>query len=539
MNNYKNKPDWSFQDKAINNIVKDFQKNPFSRNLLVIPTGGGKTLTAIRSVDKLLKKGFFRGNKKALWIVHTKSLRKQAEDEIANKLNIKKFGLDSGLKDILEVKMKGKASEGLSSSKYEDYKLLIIDEAHHSAARTYKDFFDIKIGILGLTATPSRTDDLSLDFEKASYSVTFRALERKGVILAPDFITENTDIIVDADSLSFDINSRGLESFNTEIRNDFIARRIVALKIKYKLSKIIVFVGTNKHVKSLHKKMVTINKVLGNQFGHVGYIYGGDNNEMNISNEDYLDKHKGINDSVLINCQILNEGYNDPAIDAVVMATPTNSILYYMQCIGRVVRANSGNIENKAKVIEMIDKLPNVRYKIDNRWLYSEISDYLEPEVRDVPIIDRRDYIDNIDRINKEYKLEIQLDSYDGFDEDSLLVFNSIPQEDQGIWRYLFFSGDDKGRYISIFNNISNNIGKYYENRNFDWTIKKTLKIPEDDRYFSKRDYRVGFFKALNEAYSQKNNKEKVTGLIYISFHKRRINWLYKIWRMLLVIFSK
>jgi len=537
MNNSKTPPDWSFQDNAVANIVNDFKKDNLSRNLLIIPTGGGKTLTAIRSVNKLLKSGFFKGGKKAMWIVHTKALRDQTEDEIIKEPNVSKFKLDAQLKDVLEVRMKTKANEILSSTKYSDYKLLIIDEAHHSAAATYKNFFDIKIGILGLTATPSRTDKQELDFKKVSYSITFRELENRRVILVPEFVFENTEMIIDTDSISFDHNVRGLEKFNTEERNDLIAKRIIALKKRYKLNKIIVFVGTNDHVVALHRKMNTINKALGNQFDHIGYIYGGDHNEMGISNEDYLDKHKNINNSVLINCRILNEGYDDPVIDTVVMATPTSSMLYYMQCIGRVVRSNSSGRVNKARVVEMIDRLPNVMYKIDNRWLYSEISDYLEPEIIDTLIIDERDYKRKVSEINRKYRLKIEPNNYQEFDSDSLLVFNSVPQEDEGIWGYMFFSGEDREKYISIFNNISDNIDKYYEHRKFDWVLNNILKIDKDDKYFCNRDYKIGFFTAMNEAYCQKNNKEKVTGLKYITFRKRKINWLYKLWRIFIGLF--
>ena len=42
-----------FQKPAVANIVRDFGKNPVGRYLLVIPTGGGKTRTAVKSVMAL------------------------------------------------------------------------------------------------------------------------------------------------------------------------------------------------------------------------------------------------------------------------------------------------------------------------------------------------------------------------------------------------------------------------------------------------------------------------------------------------------
>lgn len=529
-------PDWSFQEDAINNIVNDFKINNYSRNLLVIPTGGGKTIAAIRSISRLADKGYFDNGKKALWVVHSKALRKQAQDEIFNEDNIKRFKFNKELTRILEVKMKTEANNILESVNYNDYKLIIIDEAHHSAARTYKKFFERKVGVLGLTATPSRTDDLELDFDKVSYSITFRELEKSKVILAPEFINEYTNLTVDTDSLEFTQSLAGLQKFNSEERNNLIAKKIISYKKKYKLNKVIVFVGTNEHVRDLYKKINTLNKALGNQFEHVGYIYGGDKNELNISNDDYLTRHKNIKNSILVNCRILNEGYDDKTIDAVIMATPTNSILYYMQCIGRVVRSNDNAI-TKARVFEMIDKLPNVRYKIDNRWLYAEISDYLEPQVIDKSVIDKYDFDLFIKKINKKYNVKIKVDHNTvNIDHISILLFNSMPAEHEGIWRALVFEGNDKNKYVSVFNVISNNIDKYYEKTKFDWTLNKTLKIDLNDKYFSNHGFKIGFFKSLKEAYTQKMNKQKVTNLLYFTFNKKKMNWFQKIYRKIVLI---
>ncbi len=59
---------------------------------------------------------------------------------------------------------------------------------------------------------------------------------------------------------------------------------------------------------------------------------------------------------------------------------------YYLQCIGRVVRTPEGVEAARAFVIEIADNLPNISYRIDNRWLFSEISDYLEPSIEDVRV---------------------------------------------------------------------------------------------------------------------------------------------------------
>jgi len=47
-----------FQPQAVRAIVSDFQKKPTGRFLLVIPTGGGKTFTAIRAIGGGVRREF-------------------------------------------------------------------------------------------------------------------------------------------------------------------------------------------------------------------------------------------------------------------------------------------------------------------------------------------------------------------------------------------------------------------------------------------------------------------------------------------------
>ena len=44
MSKIKKQPDWSFQSDAVEKVFKDFKSEPNGRKLLVIPTGGGKTV---------------------------------------------------------------------------------------------------------------------------------------------------------------------------------------------------------------------------------------------------------------------------------------------------------------------------------------------------------------------------------------------------------------------------------------------------------------------------------------------------------------
>jgi len=511
-------PDWSFQNDAISALVKDFRSDTDGRFLLVLPTGGGKTLTAIRTLSEMLNKGIFSNEDKILWIVHTLSLKTHAKANLVNEKHYAKFSLNPLLKSLVVVKMKAEAAQDLREGG--KYKFIVIDEAHHAAAETYREFFDYPIGILGLTATPRRMDNKGLPFQKISYSITFRELIRRKVVLLPKFLPEiKTNIEIDASSLQ---DENQLEKFNSQERNQLVSHYIFSESKRYSFRKVIVFAGTNDHVKKLYEIIKRDNALLETPFEHVGYIYGGNNNEKGLSNEDYLKWHHTQRSSILINCKILNEGYDDPNIDTVVMATPTNSILYYLQCIGRVVRTPEDHENARAHVVEIVDRLPNVSYRIDNRWLFAEISDYLEPNIKDIKGL----WPLRVFRIFRElFSLRAKLSDISGkelFDlilgkRVNLLLFNDVPESLLGRWRILAIRESDFDK-IQMFNELSENIEEYQES-NHDYLLSQRYPEYTKVKPLNNRIYKSSLIASLRRALKLKEKRAEVDSLIYLSIN--------------------
>jgi len=535
-----NKPDWSHTNDAIEKIVKSFVKKNTSRFLLVLPTGGGKTLTAIRAINELINCNQLNVKRRALWVVHTKALRIQAEKVINLAENISTYKFNDNLSQILEVRMIKRGAQTLYGSHIDEYRLIIVDEAHHSEAASYQSFFRNDMGVLGLTATPTRNDGRELKFDDdLYYSISFRELVKRGVLIKPKIISINTNITINTRDLRFISTNNQLELFNIKTRNARICSELFRKIDQYNLKKIVIFVGTNNHVKSLYNIINEYNKSINNKIQHVGFIYGGDNNDRNISNEKYLEDHVKMKSSILINCRILNEGYDDSSIDTVVMATPTSSILYYIQCVGRVVR-NPKDGGRKAYVLEMVDQLPNVNYRIDNRWLYAEISDYLEPEIIDLSFDNKFDLKIQMKKIiidhNIEFKYHSSLHNIQLTTDISLLLFNAIPDDFKNSWHPLLFSTKTKNIYTNVFNVLSNNIEEYYCAA-YSTAIFGRLKIPRDDFFFSDRRFIADFIVALKEAYDIKQRREKVNNIKYFLLNKKKHNffnyWLYWLYHVL------
>ena len=159
-------------------------KEPSYSTLVVLPTGGGKTYTA----SLWLLKHAINRHKKILWLAHRQMLLDQAAESFQkyayaeNIPNVSSFtyrivsGSNSHDRtiDIVEsdnLLIASKDSLGRNLPALEKWLgdskevYLIIDEAHHSTAKTYRKIIDFvknhveDTKIIGLTATPFRTSE--------------------------------------------------------------------------------------------------------------------------------------------------------------------------------------------------------------------------------------------------------------------------------------------------------------------------------------------------------------------------------------------
>ena len=157
---------------------------PSFSTMVVLPTGGGKTYTA----SNWLLRHAINKHKKVLWIAHRHMLLDQAAESFARFASANAltdigsfdYRIVSGAtwhckvseirpsdtlivasKDSLGSKSAAKFLDGWLRGQQELY--LIVDEAHHAAAKTYRSLIEHLqnkvpyVKVIGLTATPLRT----------------------------------------------------------------------------------------------------------------------------------------------------------------------------------------------------------------------------------------------------------------------------------------------------------------------------------------------------------------------------------------------
>jgi len=446
MNKYE-----KIQTPAVEAIVKDFSAEIEGRYLLVIPTGGGKTRTAAKSVIRLLTEKVIEHNKKILWVAHRDFLLGQAKDAF-NQENVSQEILSR-----INFCMLSQAASYLRSNS--DCGLIVLDEAHHSKETnvTYAPLLNSSSGILGLTATPARTDNEPMGFERASYSIGFPELIRHGIVMKPEIISRDSGLEFLFERLEKD----SLDLLNSEERNQFIVDVIEEQEEQY--TKVVIFVGTTKHAEDLWRYLKASS--LSNLYDQIEYVTG-DHNSLNVSRDEFLSIAKASTKSIIINIDVLTEGYDDPSINTVVMARPTNSKLFYMQAVGRAIRFDPENYHKKAYILEINDRTPNIRYQIDNRWLYSELPDTLEPVVFDHEYADESDLRTSLADIYSNYSVIGNVPKFDfsEYERYSLVLFKIYAGKGAPLKHIpLFVSNENRQNIIRMFTALTKRAQTDYE----------------------------------------------------------------------------
>ena len=385
---------YDHQLKAMSKLNEINRKKDFSA-IIVLPTGAGKTLT---SVYWLLKNAVNK-HVKVLWIAHRHLLLEQAaeafvsnaySDLLPERLNFK-YRIISGMHDQPihiqgdeDVLIAGKDSiiknlPAIGNWMKDESIYLVIDEAHHAVARTYRAIIGyIKeeaakngthVGMIGLTATPYRTSekekaDLGKIFtDDIIYSIDLDTLIKKGILSVPVFRTEETHFLAGdsvnartAKSIAFSDNLP--EDLANEIAENKERNRLIVMKYlenKDKYQKTIVFALNIRHAIELNavfrKYGVKSEFIVSNLRDSVTGI-----SRSKEENDAAIKAYRDTQDvQVLINVNILTEGTDLPKTRTVFLTRPTVSRVLMTQMVGRALRGEIAGGTRNAYIVSFID----------------------------------------------------------------------------------------------------------------------------------------------------------------------------------------
>lgn len=325
------------------------------RQLVCLPTGTGKTVIFAEFPR------YFRMKKRMLVLAHREELLDQARDKLlrANpelSVEIEQAGRHAGQEsDVVVASVPTLGRSGSSRLEHlnpEDFYLIVVDEAHHATAETYRralgHFGVFEPGtrklLVGFTATPKRGDGQGLDgvFEEISFSRDLPEMVEAGYLapLAAYRIETDVDLTGVKTRLGDFVPSQLSRAVDVQDRNELVVAVHQELLKGRKTLVFCVDVGHAHH--------------LAEAFSRAGVAAAAVSGETPRGDrERLLAGFRNGSVRVLTNCMVLTEGYDEPSIEGVVLARPTKSTLLYTQMIGRGTRLFPG--KEHVTVVDVAD----------------------------------------------------------------------------------------------------------------------------------------------------------------------------------------
>ncbi|KAI9219213.1 P-loop containing nucleoside triphosphate hydrolase protein [Blastocladiella britannica] len=337
------------------------------RMAVSLPVGAGKTVvfsTLIRDLPAPVPRAT-----KVLVLAHRAELLDQAVKQIRRACPELNVVLDSGpVKktvanlDGVDVVVASVTALGRTGStrlaKYNpnEFKCIVIDEAHHAAAVTYARIlahFDVRnpashVMVWGCSATLKRADALSLGdvFDEVIYHRGFLEMIRDGHLC--DFRVHSVHTptsLASVPSVQGDYAVGALaRAINTPERTAAVLQAWRTVSDQRMAT--LVFAADVQHVDDLVAA-----------FEAQGVEARGIHSQMELSPKERADLVQGFREGkvpVLVNCGILTEGTDLPNVDCIVLARPTRSSVLYQQMLGRGLRLHSSKAD--CLVLDVVDQ---------------------------------------------------------------------------------------------------------------------------------------------------------------------------------------
>jgi superfamily II DNA or RNA helicase len=385
----------------------------YKGTMLVLPTGGGKTFTAVNWICRnILSKGI-----KVLWLAQSSYLLDQAVQTFRNeihsitereKINIRvvsssehhsNTGSILPSDDIIICTTQSAirayttvAEDSQGNSRHTPFRqfldlfsesefFVVVDEAHHTPAYGCRNLLitmkeNMKnLYILGLTATPLHTDKRISGWlwkiynEGICYQADINVLQTNSVLSVPKYIEKQTGMEFEVDDQLYkrltskhkDLPDMIVEKLaNDSARNNYIVSDYVNNKEYY--GKTLIFADRwfqcEYIVEKLKENGIRANAVYSKIETSNSLFVDGSGRRSNKDNEKIMqDFRKGEYD-VIVNVKMLTEGVDVPDVKTVMITRQTTSPILFTQMVGRALRgkrAGGGEDKDYANIVLFMD----------------------------------------------------------------------------------------------------------------------------------------------------------------------------------------
>lgn len=332
-----------YQADAVSNLRASYASGKRAP-LFVLPTGGGKTFVFTYVSQKTVER-----NKSVCILVHRQELLMQASRSLRD------MGVPHGLisprfaRNNEPVQIASVQTLIRRLKRYpEQFDLIVIDEAHHAVAGSWRKIIDLmpNAKILGVTATPIRTDGQGLSdvFDDLVVGVSMSSLIDMGFLVRPIVYAPPTAVDLSG------VRKRGGDFDTTQLADRMDKPTITGSAVEHykKLcagKPAIAFCASVAHAQHVAE-----------QFRAAGFnSVSLDGTMLDTERRAALDGLANGSIHVLTSCDIVSEGTDIPVVEAAILLRPTQSTGLYIQQVGRALRAAPG----KTKAI-ILDHVGNV-----------------------------------------------------------------------------------------------------------------------------------------------------------------------------------
>lgn len=320
----------AMQKEALISLEKLHSSNT-PRALLISATGTGKTyLSAFDVRATQPKRVLFISHRKRILEASLSSFQRVLRDKYTYSI----YGTSSWKQDSTCVfAMMGLLAKHLEEFNPNEFDYIIIDEAHHAGAESYRkiiDYFHPKF-LLGMTATPSRTDqhDVFAIFNHViAYRITLQdAL--KNDMLCPFHYFGIHDLEID-DKIVDDVSL--FSKLTSEERIKHIIKQIEIYTVDKEKICGIVFCARNDEARELSDQF--------NTHGYRTLSLSGANSDNERNNA--IEQLENGKLDYLFTVDIFNEGVDIPSLNQIIMLRRTESPIVFIQQLGRGLRKQEG-----------------------------------------------------------------------------------------------------------------------------------------------------------------------------------------------------
>ena len=301
-----------------------------------MPTGTGKTYLLTAVIDSFVS----NNPMEKVWIVaHRRELVSQIDETVRKFHSYSASNTSSLLSSVkaMSIQWLMKHYDEIE----EEPGIIVIDEAHHALAKTYKEMWERfpKAKFLGLTATPCRLNGKGFTdlFDILVQSWDVPEFISKGRLATYDFVSIKSDGVTQR--LIDSLQKRGADGDYQNKEMDMLLNKKPSIERLYrsleeygKGRKGIVYAINISHAQKITK--------LYQENGVKAIAI--DSKTPATERQQDIEAFKKGDIQVLVNVDIFSEGFDCPDVEFVQLARPTLSLAKYLQMVGRGLRVAKG-----------------------------------------------------------------------------------------------------------------------------------------------------------------------------------------------------